>query len=77
VVRSQHLFQRLAFEQLHRDKGLAFVFVNVVNGADAGMIERRRRAGFALEAFEGHGVDARALTRSAAGGPPSPGGRGL
>ena len=77
MVRGQPLFQRLAIQQLHRNKRLAFVLVNVVNGADAGMIERGRRAGLALEAFQGHGVDACALTRSAAGGPPSPGGRGL
>jgi hypothetical protein len=71
------LFQRLAFQQLHGDEGLAFVLVNVVDGADVRMIERRRRASFALGAFPGHGVDARALTRPAAGGPPSPLGRGL
>jgi hypothetical protein len=77
VVRTQPLFQRPAFQQLHGDEGLAFVFVNVVDGADAVMIQRRRRTRFALEVFQGHGVDARPLTRSAAVGPPSPGGRGL
>ena len=71
------LLQRLAFEQFHGDERLAFVFVNVVNGADVGVIQRRGSARFALEALEGLAVDARALTRSAAGGPPSPRGRGL
>jgi len=66
VVRGQPLFQRLAFQQLHSYKRLALELINIVDGADVRMIERRRRAGLALEAFQGHGVDARALTRAAA-----------
>ena len=57
VIRFQRLaldavFEGLALQVLHDDEGLAFMLVNVVNGADVGMIERRGRAGFALEAFQ-------------------------
>ena len=44
--------ERLAFEQLHRDEVLPFVLIDGVHGADAGMIQRRRRARLALEALE-------------------------
>ena len=43
----------LAFEQLHGDEGAAILFFDGVNGANAGMIERGGRAGFAEETFEG------------------------
>ena len=44
--------QRLAFKQLHGDEGLAFVLVDLVNGADVGMIQGGGRARFTLEALE-------------------------
>jgi hypothetical protein len=37
---------------LHGNKGLAVAFVDVVNGADVGMIERRGSLSFTLEAFQ-------------------------
>ena len=33
-----HVLESLAIEEFHGDEGLAAVFANVVNGADAGMI---------------------------------------
>ena len=33
------VLQRLPFEQLHHNKGLPFVFINVVNRADVWMVE--------------------------------------
>jgi hypothetical protein len=47
------LLQRVAFEQLHRNEGPALIFINLINGADVGMVERRGGAGFALETLEG------------------------
>ena len=44
--------QRLPLEQLHRDEPLALVRVDVVNGADAGMVEGGGCARFALKALE-------------------------
>jgi hypothetical protein len=44
--------ERLALEQLHRDEVLALVLVDRVDRADAGMVERRGRFRFALEAIE-------------------------
>ncbi len=46
------MLQRLPLEQLHGEERPTFVFVNVVDGADVGVIERRGGAGLALEAFE-------------------------
>ena len=33
------MLERLPFQQLHHDEGLAFVSADVVNGADVGMVE--------------------------------------
>jgi hypothetical protein len=41
-----------AFEILHDDEGLAGGFVDFMDGADVGVIQRRGGAGFTLEAFE-------------------------
>ena len=46
------LGQRLALEQLHRDEVLALVLVDLVDRADAGVVERRGGARLALEALE-------------------------
>jgi hypothetical protein len=77
VVPRQPLLQRLAFQQLHRNKRLAFVFVNVVDGADTGMIQCGGGAGLALEALEGLAVVLRRCPLTWPCGPPSPLGRGL
>src|SRR6266853_2834029 len=57
------IVEGLAFEQLHGDKGAAIVFFDGVNGANAGMIERGRGAGFAKEAFESLFVAMRGLRK--------------
>ena len=44
--------QRLALEQLHRDEVLALVLVDLVDGADPGVVEGGSGAGLALEALE-------------------------
>jgi hypothetical protein len=46
------LFQRLAFEQLHGDEMPAFVLVDVVDGADVRVIQRRGRLGLPFEALQ-------------------------
>ena len=46
------MLQGLSLQQLHRDEGLAFVLVDVVNRADVGMVERGRRLRFPLESFQ-------------------------
>jgi hypothetical protein len=43
--------ERLAFQKLHHDEGLALVLSEVVNRADVRMIERRGGPGFPLESF--------------------------
>jgi len=40
----------------HRDKRLAVLVVNLVDGADVGMVERGGRLGFALKTFERLGI---------------------
>src|SRR5437016_505255 len=50
------LVEGLAFEQLHGDEGPAIVFLDGVNGAYAGMIERGGGAGLTEETFESLGV---------------------
>jgi len=47
------MLERDAFEKLHGDEGDAIVFVDVVDRADIGMIERGGGLSFAAEAFEG------------------------
>ena len=46
------MLQRLALKQLHRDKGTAFEFPNIINSADVWMIERGCRARFAPESLD-------------------------
>ena len=46
---ADQVLEGAAFQVLHGDKGLRVLFANVVNGADVGMIERRRGASFPLE----------------------------
>ena len=43
------IFQRGAFQKFHGDKGLALFLANVVNGADVGMVQGRRRLRLPLE----------------------------
>jgi hypothetical protein len=44
--------QGLPFEEFHHEEGLAIVLADVVNGANARMIQGGRGAGFALKTFE-------------------------
>src|SRR3954463_12881743 len=57
-----HAVERGAFELLHADEPLAIRFVDLVDGADVGMVQRRSRPRFPLEAFECCGI-ARQLWR--------------
>ena len=45
--------QRLALQQFHGNEGAAFVFIDVVDGADVRVIQGRGGPRFALEPFEG------------------------
>ena len=47
------MFQRLAVEVFHGDEPLAVVFVDFVDGADVGMIQRGGGLGFAFETGQG------------------------
>src|SRR5215469_2201605 len=47
-----HVFQGDALEVLHRDKCAAVFLPDVINGADVGMVQRRRRLCLALKAAE-------------------------
>ncbi len=44
--------QGLALEQLHGDEGTALIFIDFVDSADVGMIERRCGARLALESLQ-------------------------
>ena len=46
------VLQRLPLQELHHDEGLALVFIDVVNRADVGMIQRGGSPRLALEAFQ-------------------------
>ena len=46
------LIEALTFQQLHDDEGLITAFVQLVDGADAGMVERRRSACFTPETLQ-------------------------
>src|SRR6266508_6711269 len=46
------MLERLPFEQLHNNERPAFLFANVVNGADVRMTEGGGGTGFALETLE-------------------------
>jgi len=50
------VLQSLALEQLHDDEGPSIVFVDVVNRADIGMIQRGGGAGFPPESLDGLGI---------------------
>ena len=50
------MLQRLALQQLHGDEGTPFEFPDIVNGADARMIERGCSARFAPESLDRLGV---------------------
>ena len=45
--------EALPFQQLHYDEGLVAAFVQLVDGADAGMVQRRGGARFAPETLQG------------------------
>ena len=48
--------QRLSLQQLHGDERLAIGFVDVVNSADVGVVQRRGRVGLAAATFQSLGV---------------------
>ena len=67
-----------ALEQLHRDEPLPLVRVDVVDGADAGVVEGRGSVRLALEALERLGLRGEALGQELEGhGTPEPGVLGL
>src|SRR5580698_10206226 len=47
------MLQRLTIQKLHSDESPAFVFANLVNGADIRVVQRRSSLRLALEAFQG------------------------
>ncbi len=49
----QAVMKRFAVEQLHGDEGFALVLVDVIDGADVGVLERGGRPGLALQPLEG------------------------
>src|SRR5580693_8636580 len=50
---ANHMLQGCAVKKLHCDEGLAILLVNLVDGADVGMVQSRGGLGFALEPAEG------------------------
>ena len=52
----QPVLQAHAFQLLHDDEGMAVEVLDVVNGADAGMVQLRSGARFQHEAAQGLGV---------------------
>src|SRR3984885_2141543 len=50
------VFKGLTLQQLHRYEWAAFIFSNVVNRADVGVIERRRSPRFTAESLDRLGV---------------------
>ena len=52
VVEAEAVAQRVALEELHYEEWLAVDFVDLVDRADVRMIERRRRAGLALQTLD-------------------------
>ena len=46
------MLQRRTLQILHDDKWAAFVLIDIVDGADVGVIQRRSRPCFTLESFE-------------------------
>src|ERR1700687_297864 len=55
------MLECLSFEKLHDNETLAVVFVNVINGADMRMIQRRSCSRFAAEALNSRMVLGKAL----------------
>jgi len=49
---SNAVLQCLPIQKLHGDEMLALVFVNLMNGADIGVIQRRGGTGFALQSLK-------------------------
>ena len=50
------VLERVAFEELHRNEVPAFMLVDVVDGADVGVIQCGGCLGFALESLKGMAV---------------------
>ena len=50
------VFQRRAFEKLHRDKRVPLVPADFVNSADVGMVQRRSRPSLPPEALQSLGI---------------------
>ena len=50
--RPDPVLEGLPFEILHRNEGLAFIFADLINGANMGMVESRGGARFTLKAFQ-------------------------
>src|SRR6516225_8212855 len=49
------MLEGLALQVLHDDEGLAFMLINVVNGANVGMVQCGGSTGFPFEAFQSYG----------------------
>src|SRR3984885_4928211 len=47
------VFQRLPLKEFHDDESLSIFLVNLMDGADVGMVQRRCGAGFTLKAVQG------------------------
>ncbi len=47
------VIERQSFQVLHHDERLTFVLSDFVDGADVGMVQRRRRPRLSAEAFQG------------------------
>src|SRR5262245_37720734 len=52
LFRRDQLLERLALHQLHRNERLSLKFVDIVDGADVGMIERRSRPSLTPKPFQ-------------------------
>ena len=50
------VFQCQAIQKLHGDESLSMLVINLVDGADVGMVQRRRGLSFALEAGQRLGI---------------------
>jgi hypothetical protein len=46
------MFERVALQELHGDEAPPFVLVDVIDGADVGMVQGRSRLGFTLESLQ-------------------------
>jgi hypothetical protein len=65
------LLQRLPLHPLHRDEGVALVLADLVDHADAGVVEGGGGAGLALEALAGLGVAGQLVGQQLQGHAPS------